>query len=207
MISPATYDSYDDDYADIVTETILSRHSVSPKVLEAPGPSTDQLRTMIKAAASAPDHGLIRPWRFIDFPGRSRKMLADVFERALLERFSDADDEDRRRAREKAARAPTLLGLVAQIAEDEMRVTRDDQIASCGAALQNILLTAHAMGYGARAMSGRAVRTESFRSAIGLADNEEFLCFIAMGTPSRCGRERQRPEPETILSVWEGWSQ
>lgn len=204
MVYAVSYESGYDDYADVVTETILSRHSISPKTLEAPGPSGDQLHVMIKAAASAPDHGLMRPWRFIDFPGRSRCLLADVFEKALLERFPEADAEDLRRARDKAARAPTLVGLVACIANDDQRVTRDDQIASCGAALQNILLTAHAMGYGARAMSGRAVRTDAFRSALALADNEDFLCFIAMGTPSRCGRERQRPEPETILTTWEG---
>ena len=198
--------------ANLIFSAITSRHSVSPKRLAEPGPSNEQIAQMIEAAACAPDHGLLRPWRFVSFPAGPRIELADLFEKALLERKPDADDEDRRRARDKAGRAPGLLGIIVRLdgaeakANDPFkeRVVADDQYASAGAALQNILLMAHAMGFAARATSGRAVRTNAFRSALGLAENEQFLCFVAIGTPSGPGKAHARPDAMDLLTIWTG---
>ncbi len=187
-----------------VIDVILDRHSVSPKRLDFPGPDEIQIHTMISAAAAAPDHGKLRPWRFIQFPTEHRKALADIFEAALLERLPAADQDSLNRAREKASRAPVLLGLILNLNADATIPHIDDQIASGGAALQNLLLATHAMGFGARALSGQAVRTNVFRKALGLSDSETFLCFIAIGTPTAAPKRNQRPAPETILSQWNG---
>ena len=187
---------------DSVIEAIMTRHSVSPKRLIEPGPDKAQLLDMINAAAAAPDHGKLRPWRFIEFPAKSRGDLGQVFEDALLERLPKADPEAKSRAREKASRAPLLLGLVMRLNRTAEVPHLDDQIASGGAALQNLLLAAHAMGFGARALSGQAVRTAAFRSALGLADDETFLCFIAIGTAQSAPRQNERPDAEMLLSQW-----
>jgi len=187
-----------------ILEGILGRHSVSPKRLTAPGPTPAQILHLMSAAAAAPDHGKLQPWRFIEFPETSRIALADVFETALLERLSNADPEARNRAREKASRAPVLLGLVLRIRTAENLPHRDDQIASGGAALQNVLLAVHAMGFGARALSGQAVRTQSFRSALSVAENETFLCFIAIGTSVAPPKPRLRADPKSLVSQWNG---
>jgi len=187
-----------------VLETILSRHSVSPKRLIAPGPTPAQITQLMAAATAAPDHGKLQPWRFIEFPLSSRTALADVFEAALRERLPDADDEALARAREKASRAPVLLGLVLCLNLDGPVPHRDDQLASGGAALQNVLLAVHAMGFGARALSGQAVRTASFLAALGLAEDETFLCFITIGTPSAAPKRRERADPQSLLTQWNG---
>jgi len=186
-----------------VIEAIMTRHSVSPKRLIEPGPDSGQLMSMINAAAAAPDHGKLRPWRFVEFPKSSRDDLAQVFEDALLERLPKADPEAKSRAREKASRAPLLLGLVMRLNRTAEVPHLDDQIASGGAALQNLLLAAHAMGFGARALSGQAVRTAAFNSALGLADDETFLCFIAIGTAKSAPRQNERPDAEMLLSQWQ----
>lgn len=172
----------------------------------------EQLEQMIEAAICAPDHGLLRPWRFVSFGPEARPALADLFEAALLERKPDAEQEERARARAKAGRAPGLLGIIVRLDGDEAkqgnpfkeRVVCDDQYASAGAALQNILLMAHAMGFAARATSGRAVRTHAFRDALGLADNEQFLCFVAIGTPEGPGKSNPRPVAKDLLAHWPG---
>lgn len=187
-----------------IIEAILSRHSVSPKRVAKPGPTPDQLRTLMAAAAAAPDHGKLRPWRFIEFAESSRASLADVFQAALLERLPSADPEALSRAREKASRAPMLLGLVLQVNRTADVPHVDDQMASGGAALQNVLLAAHSMGFGARALSGQAVRTNAFRTALGLADDEVFLCFIAIGTATSAPRRNVRPAPDSLLTQWNG---
>ena len=187
-----------------VIEAILTRHSVSPKRVAKPGPTPEQVKTLMAAAAAAPDHGKLRPWRFIEFPESSRGNLADVFETALRERLPNADAESLSRAREKASRAPLLLGLVLRLNRTADVPHVDDQLASGGAALQNVLLATHAMGFGARALSGQAVRTQAFRSALNLDENEIFLCFIAIGTPTSAPRRNLRPAPESLLTQWRG---
>lgn len=187
-----------------VIEAILTRHSVSPKRLARPGPTLEQLEILMAAAASAPDHGKLRPWRFIEFPESSRAALADVFETALRERLPNADADALSRAREKAGRAPLLLGLVLRLNRTADVPHVDDQLASGGAALQNVLLAAHAMGFGARALSGQAVRTQAFRNALKLDDNETFLCFITIGTPTSAPRRNPRPAPMSLLTQWSG---
>lgn len=44
-------------------EALINRTSC-PK-LEGPAPTADQLESMLQAAVRAPDHGALRPWRFI----------------------------------------------------------------------------------------------------------------------------------------------
>ena len=193
-----------DDIIAITLETILSRHSTSPKRLRDPGPDPEQVLQLMAAAAAAPDHGKLQPWRFIEFPVASRAALAEVFQAALQERLPKADDEALTRARDKAGRAPLLLGLVLRLNPHTDIPHMEDQIASGGAALQNVLLMVHAMGFGARALSGQAVRTQSFRTALGLEDTETFLCFIAIGSADAAPKRRARPDPATLLSTWSG---
>lgn len=187
-----------------VMEAILSRHSVSPKRVVSPGPTKAQVLQLMEAAAAAPDHGKLRPWRFISFSPASRDALADVFEAALRERLPNADSEALMRAREKASRAPVLLGLVLRLNRHSDVPHLDDQLASGGAALQNVLLAVHAMGFGARALSGQAVRTQVFRAALELAQDETFLCFITIGTPTSAPKRRDRAQPQILLSQWTG---
>ena len=63
----ATADDTDDgaDLASLVLALIGSRQSVMPKRLLAPGPDDAQLHQMVDAAACAPDHRGLRPWRLV----------------------------------------------------------------------------------------------------------------------------------------------
>lgn len=74
-----------------------------------------QILDLISAAAAAPDHCKLRPWRFVEFTTNSRTALADVFEAALRQRMPSADAQFLARAREKSSRAPVLLGLVLRL--------------------------------------------------------------------------------------------
>ncbi|WP_310621408.1 nitroreductase family protein [Flexibacterium corallicola] len=186
-----------------ILEAIVSRYSVSPRRLNEPGPNQDQLDDLMRAAAAAPDHGRLHPWRFIHFPKECRARLAGVFEAAALELKPDASREELARAREKAASGPCLLGVVSKVQEPHAIVTRDEQLISCGAALQNIILAAQEQGFGMRAVSGHRLHTDIFRKAIGLAENEIFQCFLVIGTAEGAPKKRERPGPEDLLKTWE----
>lgn len=180
---------------------ISSRHNVAPKRLVAPGPSDAQLRTMLEMAAAAPDHGRLTPWRFVIVPPHKRGALAEVFARALLERDPAAADAQVAAAREKAHRAPLLMLAVVRHGPDAPEVPAVERLVSLGAAIQNLLLAAHALGFGSGLTSGRAMTSPHLRALFALADAEVPVCFVNLGTVSAAKPPRPRPEPASFCST------
>ncbi len=181
------------------------RTQIAPRHLLAPGPDESQRRQLFEAAATAPDHGQILPWRFVVVPLEARGRLADAFEQALLERDPAAGEDERARARDKASRAPFLaLAVVRERGDGQQHITLHERMASLGCALQNMLLMAHAQGFGAGLVSGLALRSGALASCFGLAAGERAVCFVAAGTPARRKPARQRPLPEQVASMLQG---
>lgn len=185
-------------------EWIARRQTVLPKRLAAPGPDEGQRLALLRAAAAAPDHGQLVPWRFIDIPLTAREALGDVFAQALRERDANATQEQLQQAREKARRAPLLWLLVVngdpQLGAEP--VPWRERLLSAGCAVQNVLLLATAMGYGSALTSGKALDATCLRRAFALHANEVPVCFVNIGSVVQARPVRARPEPERIFSVW-----
>ena len=75
---------------DPVLEAVLTRRS-STRLTE-PAPSREELLDLVQAAATAPDHGRIRPWRLIALEGQDRALLGEALREAT------PDPEQARRA-------------------------------------------------------------------------------------------------------------
>jgi nitroreductase len=103
-------------------------------------------------------------------------------------------------AREKARHAPVLLAVISRVQENA-EVPEIEQRASAGAAVGYVVLAADLLGYGAMAVSGRKVATQAMRRAFRLADNEELLCFVGIGTPGKSKGATAEPDPE-LLQTW-----
>lgn len=181
---------------------IGSRQNVSPKRLVAPGPSPTEVDALLSLAAAAPDHGQLNPWRFIIVPEGQRHRLAEVFALALIDRDPCATLEQIESAREKAHRAPLLMVAVACLAPREPDIPPLERMVSMGAAIQNLLLGAHAMGYGSGLTSGQAMASPRLRALCGLAPGEVPVCCVNVGTVTRRkGAPRLRPLPAAFVSV------
>ena len=190
--------------ADItVLEALLGRRSVSPRRLLPPGPDAAEIRTIVSVATAAPDHGLLRPARFIHISDPKRAALSDVFEAALLERDPEACPEARAHARSKARNGAVLVALVARITWDHPVVPASEQWVSVGAGLQNVLLAAEALGYRAMIVSGPVTRSRALAGAFDLGADESMVGFIAIGTPSKMpSRRRSTGYNQDILTTW-----
>ena len=183
-------------------EALCSRRSVSAKRLGEPGPSRAQLERLVGAALTAPDHCELKPWRFLHVTAAGRARLADAFAAARLELDPTADAASVERAREKAFRAPTLLAVILVPVLEHEKVPLSEQYVSLGAALQNVLLGAHALGFGAITLSGRAVTTTAMRTALGLHGDERLVAFVTIGTPRSAPPRRQPPVLSHHLADW-----
>ncbi len=180
---------------------IGSRQNVSPKRLVEPGPSSEQLESLLALAAAAPDHGLLTPWRFILIPPALRHRLAEVFALALIDRDPGVTLEQIESAREKAHRAPLLMVAVACLGAREPNAPELERMVSMGAAVQNILLGAHAMGFGAGLTSGQAMASPRMKELCCLGEGESAVCCINIGSVTqRKGMTRVRPSPAMFLT-------
>lgn len=178
---------------------IQSRQHVGPKHLGGPGPDEACLRRLFAAAAAAPDHGKLRPWRFLVLGEAARHRLADVFARALLARDPAATAEQQQDARDKAYRGPVLILAIADLAADDPDVPAAERLISLGCAIQNLLLLAQAQGFASGLTSGRAMDSEAMRVAFALQPAEQALCFISLGTALRSKTPRQRPAVDEFV--------
>jgi nitroreductase len=172
---------------------VQRRQHVGPKHLAAPGPAEDELRALFSAAACAPDHGRLTPWRFIVLGPAARERLGQAFVAALLARDAAATAEQQADARDKAFRGPVLVLAVADLRAEAPGVPAAERLVSLGAAIQNLLLAAAARGYASGLSSGRAMGSVALRSCLGLAEGEEAVCFITLGTSTRDRPARERP--------------
>ena len=187
--------------AEMAMALVQSRQTILPRRLGAPGPGACELAAILNAAAHAPDHGRLLPWRFVLVPEAARPALAEVFAQALLERDPCATPDQCGQAREKAYRAPVLMLAVVESERGDPDIDLAERLVSAGCALQNMLLMATAQGYGSALTSGKALKAASLRALFGLADSEQALCFISMGTVLSGRAVRARPSASAYVST------
>jgi nitroreductase len=163
-------------------EQMLSRQSVAVRKLGAPGPNTSDVETILQSALTAPDHGGLRPWRVIVIGTDAREGLAALFIAAKRKSQAELNDVEIQRERDKAIRPPVLFAFLARTRADRPGITEAEQLATAGAAMQNMLVAAHLMGFGAIILSGQRCEDADIRAALGIAPTEHFLGFISIGS-------------------------
>lgn len=161
---------------------IHTRQSTSSKFLAEPGPDPAQAETILDAAGAAPDHRRLTPWRLVIVPGEKRHLLAQAFADALTERDNQATEAQLREASGKAYRGPLLVAAIARLGATLGDVPAPERLISAGCAIQNMLLAAHAMGFGAGLLTGKSLYSERLKQFFQLAVDEQLLCFMAVGT-------------------------
>lgn len=190
----------DGDPATLAAALMQSRQTILPRRLLAPGPDAKQLGMILNAAATAPDHGQLLPWRFVLVPQAARARLAEVFGAALMARDAQASPEQVAQAREKAHRAPVLLLVVVDGLRGDAEIDLSERTISTGCAVQNMLLMATALGYGSALTSGKALKSSGLRALFGLDEGEHALCFVSIGTAQSRKPARLRPAPSDFVT-------
>jgi nitroreductase len=162
-----------------VLEAIRARRSIGRLV--APAPTQDHLRTILEAAAAAPDHGELRPMRFVVLAGEGADAFGRVLEEAYLARTTDPDPAVARKERTKLGRAPLVL-VVAAEHQPSQKVPFIEQVAAAAAAAQNAMLAATALGYGSMWRTGDPAYDPRVMAALGLGPDDAVVGFLYLGT-------------------------
>ncbi|MDW8341819.1 MAG: nitroreductase [Geminicoccaceae bacterium] len=185
-------------------EALLTRRTVPPALMGEPGPDDRALATMFAAAAAAPDHGRLRPWRFLVVRGAARERLGALFARALAAEQPDLSAEEREKLRAAPSRAPLVIVAVARLDPAHPKIPEIEQIAAAAAAVQNLLLAAHALGFAAKWSTGKPAYSGLVREGLGLGAGERILGFVYLGSPKGAPAPIERPMPSDRVALWEG---
>ncbi|MDH4612052.1 nitroreductase family protein [Pseudomonas sp. BN102] len=180
-------------------DALLNRVSLGR--LQEPAPDAAQRELLFRAALRAPDHGYLRPWRFLTIEGEARAKLGELFVSALQAKDPQAPEAAIAKARAMPLRAPLMVVVIATLQAGH-KVPEVEQLLSAGCAAHGILLAAHAQGLGAMWRTGDMAYDRNVAAGLGLGEQERIVGFLYLGSVE--GERRAAPEltPADFVKAW-----
>jgi len=180
-------------------QLLALRRSLSPDLMQEPGPDRAMLDNILEIAARVPDHRKIVPFRFLVIGGEARNRAGDILAARFRALNPDATDAQVDLERRRLARAPVIVAVVARI--DRTHKTPEwEQTLTNGAVCFNLLVAASAHGFAGCWLTEWCSYDEGVATALGLTSGERFSGFVYLGSAREAPRERQRPVMADIVS-------
>lgn len=179
---------------------LRTRRSGKPRDMIEPGPSEAELNEIFEIAVRTPDHGKLAPWRFVVVPKDQRAAFQQMLESAFRETDPDPSKGDLEAIERLAQQAPCLI-VALSCSVSPSKIPLWEQELSCGAAIMNLELAAHALGYTAGWITGWPAYSQAVLEAVG-RPGERIAGFIYIGTPAFELEERPRPPLDQVVSTW-----
>ena len=161
-------------------DLLLTRRSVSANALVEPGPSEAEIELILRAASRVADHKKLVPWRFILFQGAARSDFGKVLAETCREEDNEASAFRLETEAKRFLRAPLVIAVISRVVPTP-GAPEWEQILSCGAACQNLILAANALGYGTQWITEWYGYSQGVRRALKLAANERVAGFVYVG--------------------------
>lgn len=181
-------------------DLLLNRQSSG--ALVEPAPSGADLDLILDAGLRAPDHGRLRPWRFVVIRGDAKAKWADHVAEAIKLRDPENAQAMIDKYRAFVQRTPLIVAVGAEIKANH-KIPEIEQLLSVGAATMNMLNAAHMLGYAGMWVTGPNAYDPRVAAALGLEAPSRLVGFLALGTP-KAGPTFARPALEDHVTEWVG---
>jgi nitroreductase len=176
---------------------------VSATGLTGPGPDEAALETILKAATRAADHGRLKPWRFIIIREQQREAFGRMLAEALKRRRPDTEEGMLKSEAGKPMRAPMIIVVAAHL-EDSGKIPEIEQLLAVGAAAQNMMIAAYALGLGAMWRTGDSAYDPFVKEKLGLSPRDSIVGYIYLGTPARALATPPDSDLGAVAQDWRG---
>ena len=179
---------------------LLSRQSGI--IMQEPAPSDEELNTIFDVALRAPDHAMLRPWRFVVIRGDARKAYADLVVESQRLR-EPVTDEMAERTRGKIVNVPMIIAVGTKLKTDRP-IPEIEQVLSAGATAMNMLNAIHASGYDAKWVTGAGTYDRAVNDALGFTSPDRLVGLLFVGSSPANVRQTPRPSRADFVSEWHG---
>ena len=172
-----------------ILEFLLSRRSAGS--LGEPGPNPAQLAHILRATATAPDHGQMRPFRLVVIEGEGRRAFGRALAEAAAERRPGLSPEKAAGIAAKALRSPTSIVVIASPREGKAEIWEQHATAACAG--YALVLGAAAVGVGAVWKSVPFTRGKALAALFHMSATEDMFGWIHLGTATSEASTGERP--------------
>jgi len=167
-----------------LSDIIKNRRSIKPESFSGDEVSREDILLILHNARWAPTHGMTQPWFFKVFRGDGIRKLSEFQSEKYKEITSkekfNVKIYDKLKERPHLASAVILICMRRQKSE---KIPEVEEIEAVACAVQNMFLTATAMGVAAYWGSGGLTYTDEMKEFLGLDTNDKCLGFFYLGTP------------------------
>ncbi len=185
-----------------IHEAIKTRRSV-PLLLDKEVPK-ELIEKIIEAGTYAPNHFRTEPWRFFVLSGDGRTKLGDVFVEIEKSNQENPESEDSKKRIERNQKNPLRSPVIIAVGVepgDRHNLILKEEFAAVSASVQNMLLTAHALGLGAIWRTGSICYNPKVTEFFKLSEQGEIVGFIYLGYTEVEPGPIKRTDPKE-LTTW-----
>lgn len=180
---------------------LLTRRSVSQAFLAEPGPSPDELQTLLTIATRVPDHGKLAPWRLVTFTGDNRARAGEALAELARTKRPGIDEASLENERRQFLPAPLVVGVISTAAP-HVKIPEFEQLLSAGNVAFNLVHGAYALGFAATWVTRWYSFDSDAATLLGAQTGERFVGFVHIGTPTTIIEDRPRPDLAAIVCEW-----
>ncbi|MDH2925040.1 nitroreductase [Nicoletella semolina] len=159
-------------------------------------PNAEQLKIMFQSALRVPDHGRLKPYRFVVIEKQAMGSLEELLKASANE--FEMGKEARQKAENLCQRSPMMIGVVAKIAENIPKVPAWEQMISAGCATYALQLAANAQGFETCWISNQWIKGSALRHAFQCEDDEQIIALLMIGSPCDSTQISLASQPEEI---------
>lgn len=184
-------------------ELLLSRQSAN--LLQEPAPEGAELDLILDAGLRAPDHGRLRPWRFVLIRAEQRQAWAERLDQAAQARDPVNGQAMGEKSRAWVARTPLIIAVGAEVKAGN--IPEIEQVLSAGAAAMNMLNAIHLLGYGGMWVTGANSYDPQINKWLGFEAPSRLVGFLGVGTPKPLPADAPkiaRPSRDRHTTEWMG---
>jgi nitroreductase len=171
-------------------------------------PSAALIRRLLEAAVRAPNHHRNEPWRFIVIAGEARERLGDAFAECARSHLAlppgPAADAVIEAERGKPLRAPVII-VAACVRSDHPKAMAIEDVEATAAAVENLLIAAHAMGLAAAWRTGKPAYDDGVKQHLGLRATDDIVAFVYVGYAAVEPPPLTPRGPIEDVTRWDGW--
>lgn len=179
-------------------EAIRARRSV--RQFTSRPVSREQVEQLLDSAVCAPNHRLTQPWRFYVLGPQARRAFGTVLGSRKAKKVDDpaAAQAIIDKVSSAGVALPAQIAVAMTLAENPE--VREEDYAATMMAVQNILLTAPALGLATHLKSGAVMEDPRARAAVGLPDGERIVAMIDIGEPAELPEAKARRAPSEVTT-------